>query len=214
MHLSVTEIVHDLVRPHVRPGDTALDATAGNGHDTLFLAQCVGPTGRVFAWDIQPLAIERTAALLTKHGVTCVELKLGDHAELDLSPLSVSERGLGGEVWPVLPSDHPGHAGRAGWELAAAMFNLGYLPASDRSIATTAESSVRAIRAAAEHLRPGGILTVLVYVGHSGGAEEAAAVGELLRGMPIGDFDLGEVAIPGGRSTPPQLFALVRRLLR
>ena len=112
MHLSVTEIVHDLVRPHLRPGDTAFDGTAGNGHDTLFLAGCVGPTGRVLAWDIQPLAIERTAALLAKHGVTWVELRLRDHAELDLSPLSVSERGLGGEVWLEDVSDLHFHAGR------------------------------------------------------------------------------------------------------
>ena len=96
MHLSVTEIVHDLVRPRLKLGDAALDATAGNGHDTLFLAQCVGPTGRVFAWDIQPLALERTAALLAQHGITWVELVLGDHAEMDRFPLSVSERGLGG----------------------------------------------------------------------------------------------------------------------
>ena len=187
MHLSVTEIVHDLVRPHVQAGDTALDGTAGNGHDTLFLAQCVGSTGTVFALDIQPLAIERTAALLAKHGVTWVELKLGDHAELD----SIGE-----------------------FEFAAAMFNLGYLPAADRSIVTTTESSVRAIRAAAERLRPGGILTVLAYVGHAGGAEEAAAVENLLRAMPRADFEFREVAIPGGRSAPPRLFALVRRLLR
>ena len=187
MHLSVTEIVHDFVRPHLLPGDTAFDGTAGNGHDTLFLAGCVGPTGRVLAWDIQPLAIERTVALLAKHGVTWVELTLRDHAEIE--DLSSSP-------------------------FAAAMFNLGYLPASDRSVTTTADSSLRAVRAAAELLKPGGILTVLAYVGHPGGIGEAEAVEELLRGMPSGDFDFIEVAIPGGRSAPPRLFALERRLLR
>lgn len=187
MHLSVTEIVHELVRPHLHPGDTAFDATAGNGHDTLFLAGCVGPTGRVLAWDIQKLAIERTAALLAKQGVTWVELTLRDHAEIE-------KFGAG--------------------EFAAAMFNLGYLPASDRTITTTADSSVRAIRAAAELLKVGGILTVLAYVGHPGGIGEAAAVEKLLRGMPSREFDFVEVPIPGGRSAPPQLFGLERRLLR
>ena len=94
------------------------------------------------------------------------------------------------------------------------MFNLGYLPASDRTITTTADSSLRAIRTAAELLKPGGILTVLAYVGHASGAEEAAAVEKLLRGMPSGEFDFVEVPIPAGRSAPPRLFGLERRLLR
>lgn len=184
MHLSVTEIVHDLVRPHVRPGDTALDGTAGNGHDSLFLARCVGPTGRVIAWDIQPLAIDRTTALLAKHGVTWVELILGDHADLDRTP---------------------------GSPLSAALFNLGYLPASDRSIVTTTASSVRAIHAAVGFLRPGGILTVLAYTGHCGGAEEAEAIRVLLASQSPVEYKFREVTIPAGRTAPPKLFALKRR---
>ena len=269
MHLSVTEIVHDLVRPHVRPGDTALDATAGNGHDTLFLAQCVGPTGRVFAWDIQPLAIERTAALLAKHGVTWVELKLGDHVEIEhpergFSELPAFDPGGIAEIsrWsqttgmrsekqstpegsqtgfarPCDPSvvggygddnpvvcDHrlisaipPGSKNTNFMRLihppiVAAIFNLGYLPASDRTISTTMATSLRAIAASVARLAPGGILTVLAYTGHVGGREEADAIHNLLRGMSFGDFDLKEVPIPGGRSAPPRLFALVRRLLQ
>lgn len=186
MHLSVTEIVHDLIRPHLRPGDTALDGTAGNGHDALFLAQCVGPTGRVLAWDIQPLAIDRTTALLAKHGVTWVGLNLGDHADLDRTPLT---------------------------PLSAALFNLGYLPASDRSIVTSSASSVRAIRAAVGFLRPGGILTVLAYTGHPGGAEEAEAIRNLLTSQPPTEYEFREVTTPVGRTAPPKLFALERRLL-
>jgi len=182
MHLSVTEIVHDLVRPHLKPGDTALDGTAGNGHDTLFLAECVGPTGRVIAWDIQAVALERTAVLLSQHEVTWVESTLGDHAELEFE--------------------------RDGF--AAVIFNLGYLPASDRSICTSASKSVRAIRSAVGHLSPGGILAVLAYTGHLGGAEEAAAVGELLASFPPDAYNFLEVIIPAGRSAPPRLFVLQR----
>ncbi len=184
MHLSVTEILHDLVRPHLKPGDTALDGTAGNGHDTLFLAQCVGPTGRVLAWDLQPMALERTAALLAAHAVTWVELILGDHGDLDRS-------------------NEP--------EFAAAIFNLGYLPAGDKSITTSALSSVRAIGAAAAHLAPGGILTVLAYTGHSGGAEEAEAVGDLLAVLPGEEYDFREMLFSAGRSPPPRLFVVEHR---
>ena len=56
--------VHRLLRETVRAGDTVLDGTAGNGHDTLFLAQCAGENGRVYAFDIQPQAIAATDARL------------------------------------------------------------------------------------------------------------------------------------------------------
>lgn len=38
-------------------GDTVIDATAGNGHDTVFLAQLVGRQGRVWAFDVQSSAL-------------------------------------------------------------------------------------------------------------------------------------------------------------
>ena len=37
----------------VRQGDTVVDATCGNGYDSKWLAQVVGPTGTLFAIDIQ-----------------------------------------------------------------------------------------------------------------------------------------------------------------
>ena len=49
----------------LQPGDIAVDATMGNGHDTLFMAECVGKTGLVYAFDIQAQAIEATKARLT-----------------------------------------------------------------------------------------------------------------------------------------------------
>ncbi len=184
MHFSVTEIVHDLVRLHLKPGDTAFDGTAGNGHDTLFLAQCVGSTGRVYAWDIQPLAIERTAMLVATHGISWVELTLGNHAELDRL---------------------------FGATFQAATFNLGYLPAGDRTVTTTTANSIRAIRAAAERLVAGGILTVLAYTAHVGGHDEANAVGELLQSLEPTEFEFHEELFASGRTAPPRLFVLRKR---
>ena len=44
----------------VKPGDWALDGTAGNGHDTLFLVNLVGDAGKVFAFDVQKSSLEKT----------------------------------------------------------------------------------------------------------------------------------------------------------
>ncbi len=54
--------------PDDRPGDKAIDACCGNGNDTVLLAELVGPTGHVWGFDIQALAIENTAARLAAAG--------------------------------------------------------------------------------------------------------------------------------------------------
>ena len=55
--LNAVSIAHRVAESVLREGDLAVDATAGNGHDTVFLAQAVGETGKVFAIDVQAAAI-------------------------------------------------------------------------------------------------------------------------------------------------------------
>ena len=154
MHFTVE--TQNRVRDWIAPGDITIDATAGNGFDTLFLADAVGPNGLVYAIDIQPAAIERVKVKLTEANlVDRVALCVGDHAELESFVL-------------------PEHRIR----VACAMFNLGYLPLSDKSIVTRVESSLPAIRTASTMLRPGGVLTILAYVGDDGGRAEADAVAD------------------------------------
>src|SRR5262249_21317060 len=133
----------------------AIDATAGNGHDTRFLLECVGASGRVFAFDLQAEALAHTAR--AAGDVSNLTLFTRDHAEMR----------------DAIPPEYHGHVG-------AVMFNLGYLPGGDHSITTQPTSTLKAISAALELLRPGGVLTVLAYTGHLGGAEEADAVAKLL----------------------------------
>lgn len=140
--------------PVLRDGSTALDATAGNGRDTLFLAGCVGAGGRVLALDIQPAAIAATCALLEKWRCAsqCV-LHLESHACLD----EIFDREL-------IPS------------IDAAIFNLGYLPKGDPQITTDPASTIAACKSAAHRLRPGGRIAIVAYPGHPGGGHETEAV--------------------------------------
>lgn len=141
---------HFYLRQRVRPGDLVLDATCGNGQDTLLLAELVGEGGRVWAFDLQPCAVIATRELLQDRGLLgTVDLIEAGHERL-------------GEFVPE--------------GLAAAVFNLGYLPGGDDSLTTSPESSVAALDQAVERLRPGGIVTVALYTGHQGGPEEARAV--------------------------------------
>lgn len=157
--MSLTSIAHQRVGATLVPGTDAVDATAGNGHDTLFLARSLGAGGRVMAIDIQATAIEQTRRRLADHAVLDqVNLIQGDHRYM----LDFAKR-MG------LDSIH------------AVMFNLGYHPGGKRHITTTAPSSLAAIEAATELLSAsGGILSVIAYRGHPGGQEETARVSETL----------------------------------
>ena len=60
MSKRLTQIAHEAIAAVLHDGDTTIDATAGNGHDTLMLARLVGESGRVIAFDVQSDAIIAT----------------------------------------------------------------------------------------------------------------------------------------------------------
>ncbi|MDA7538402.1 class I SAM-dependent methyltransferase [Akkermansiaceae bacterium] len=145
----VTHVAHDLIRSVVKPGDVVIDATAGNGHDTLFLTSVVGEEGRVHAFDVQYEALLSTRERLAVQNATGpVSYHLASHARIARHVSSAS----------------------------AVMFNLGYLPGTDQVTITQTDSTVEALQQAAEVLTPGGIITCICYPGHPGGLEEAEAV--------------------------------------
>ncbi len=148
---------HLVNRSILREGDLAVDATCGNGHDTLLLAELVGNTGRVWAFDIQEEAVKRTAARLAEAGLT-------DRVEL-------------------LHRGHESMADHVRGELGAVVFNLGYLPGGDQSVVTRPETTLAAFEQALKRLRPGGILAVSVYPGHDGGASERRTVDAWASGL-------------------------------
>lgn len=158
-----------LVRERVGAGDAVVDATVGNGHDTVFLAGLVGSTGTVFGFDVQEAAIEAARERIPRELAGAVDLRCCGHERMaELVPGPVK----------------------------AVMFNLGYLPGSDKSVITRAETTVAGLRQALELLAPGGIVTVVVYPGHVGAREEAAAVDRWVEGV---ERDSCRV-VEGGRS--------------
>jgi predicted methyltransferase len=148
---NVTELAHRIVRPAVTTGAWVVDATAGNGHDTAFLAECVGVAGRVFAFDVQAEALAATVE--RAKGTPQVTLIHAGHEQLQVR----------------LPPDAKGR-------VAAVMFNLGYLPGAAKNITTTAETTLAALSQALELLCVGGLVTIALYPGHPAGLEEAEAV--------------------------------------
>lgn len=135
----------------LRPGDLAVDATAGNGHDTVFLAERVGESGRVIAFDIQAAAIESSRARVIAQGLEKrVSFIHGSHGTL---------------------LDHV-----AAGSVAAVVFNLGYLPGGDHSLITQEAETLLALDRAWESLKADGLLAIVCYPGHPGGDRESEAV--------------------------------------
>jgi predicted methyltransferase len=183
--MRATDLAHVLVRQALRPGAIAVDATTGNGGDTAFLADCVGVTGRVFGFDVQEAALAAAAGRLG--GASNVTLIHGGHEHL--------ARHL------------PAHAKGS---LAAVMFNLGYLPGSSKTIVTRPVTTLAALDQALAWLAPGGIVTLVLYTGHPGGAEEAAAVRARAGDLPS-PFSATHCARINARDPAPELIAITRR---
>ncbi len=150
----LTRLAQQALSGIVHAGDLAVDATVGNGHDLLFLAQQVGPQGQVMGFDVQATALQQARARIADAGLADkVRLRLCGHEHMVAA----------------LPADWPGN-------IAAVMFNLGYLPGFDKSLVTKAETTVLALSQALSVLRAGGLISLLAYRGHPGGAAEVAAV--------------------------------------
>ncbi|MEQ9409148.1 MAG: FAD-dependent oxidoreductase [Fuerstiella sp.] len=181
----LTQLAQDFVAETLRPGDIAVDATVGNGFDTCFLAGIVGASGIVHGFDVQAAAIQATRKRLESAGLTNIRLWQQSHEQLG----SVVDRG----------------------HVAAVMFNLGYLPRGDHTIITTAESSITAIEAAVDILKDGGILTVLCYRGHDGGAQEYEAVRRLMTEYAERN-DLTRIDSQPAKQTSPVLFVLRKQI--
>jgi SAM-dependent methyltransferase len=165
----------------VHAGETVIDATAGNGNDTQFLAELVGENGHVLAFDIQQSALDSTAERLGELNER-VSLILDSHANV--------EKYVDGQI-------------------GCAVFNLGYLPHSDDlSIVTQAESTIQAIHKMLGLLKKGGIIAVSVYDGHDGGGEERDALLAFVQNLHQADVHVIRYQMINQRNNPPFLIAM------
>ncbi|PKM11207.1 MAG: 16S rRNA (cytosine(1402)-N(4))-methyltransferase [Gammaproteobacteria bacterium HGW-Gammaproteobacteria-3] len=184
--ISLVQEAHAIVRQYLQPGHNAIDATVGNGHDTLFLAQQVGPKGHVYGFDIQPQALASARLKLNQHNLDArVTLINESHARLaELVPQHAHAR------------------------IQAVMFNLGFLPGSDKTVITQTESTLAALNAALRVLAFPGIITLIAYPGHVGGAEEACKVETWCGQQYLQRFSLRRIDSVQADSASPRLFVI------
>ena len=176
MELNTLAMVHAFLRKEARPGAVCIDATAGKGRDTALLCRLAGETGRVLAFDIQEEAVAQTQALLASEGLRA-EVLLDSHAHMGryLPPESVD----------------------------CIVFNFGRLPGGDPKIFTRADTSVEAIRAGLELLRPGGVLAIALYYGGENGYEERDRILQYLEEVDQRCFSVLACRWTNRRGDPP-----------
>ena len=134
--IDLLQLQKQFILNHLGKGDTAVDFTMGNGHDTEFLSKTVGESGHVYAFDVQEAALASTAEHLEKSGCPRnYTLILDSHHNV--------------KKYVTAP-------------IRAGMFNLGYLPGSDKQITTMRATTMPAIEAAIDLLDHGGVLMVAV----------------------------------------------------
>jgi predicted methyltransferase len=187
--MRLTEHVHQKLRAKLKVGDIAIDATTGNGHDTLFLAECIGKTGKLFAFDIQQQALEQASIRFQQSPY-----------QADITWIHAGHQSM----LEYIPKQYDQH-------IQAVTFNLGYLPKGDKSITTSAKTTIPALEASLSLLANHGVLSIMAYTGHVGGRDECEAIKRWAH-------DLSEnyhvaIHIPENtRTSPPEWICIEKQL--
>ncbi|MFC3883297.1 class I SAM-dependent methyltransferase [Bacillus songklensis] len=178
-----------LLQKAVKEGDVAVDATVGNGHDTVFLAKLVGETGHVYGFDIQQQAVENTKQKVTEHEMeNRVTLFQKSHAEIkEALPPSAFKRVTG------------------------AVFNLGYLPGGDKAIVTRPASTIKAIEQLLEVMAPEGIIVLVIYHGHPEGALERDELMQYVTTIDQQKAHVLQYQFINQKNNPPFIVAIEKR---
>ncbi|KAF8094545.1 hypothetical protein N665_0360s0047 [Sinapis alba] len=167
-----TEVAHVVWEKVIQKGDMVVDATCGNGNDTLAMLKMVTDDsdscgGCVYAMDIQEDAIESTSSLL---GQTLGSKEKGRVKLFNMCHSKMEE---------IVPENS---------RVRMVAFNLGYLPGGNKSLITVSSTTLSALKAAERVLMPGGLISLVVYIGHPGGREELEVVEAFGSGLPVSDW--------------------------
>ena len=181
----ITEVNKIFLDKIVQKGDIVIDATMGNGYDTIYLGNLVGENGKVYAFDVQEEAIKSTKKKVERDNMTDrVELILDGHQNLDKY---VKE------------------------EVSCVVFNLGYLPRAKHVVITKPDTTLEAIKKSLKLLKPNGIISIAAYIGHEGGLEEKNYICEYLDNLNQNEFNVLHIQFTNQINNPPQLILIEKK---
>lgn len=169
--ISLRNIIHSIISNVLTPDSIAIDATAGNGYDTLFLSDHINGSGHIYAFDIQLQAIEQTYTRLADNGKLTNTTLLHIGHQTILHTLSLLKKDIEQQC-------------------SAIIFNLGYLPSSNKQCITKPPTTLQALQQALFLLKKQGIISIHTYHGHKGGYEEYCAISEWCSSLHTEEFHI------------------------
>lgn len=180
--LTAVKMPHYLLYDKAANANQVIDATAGNGKDTLFLARYTSPSCKVLAFDIQKQALINAEQLLRSHNLERKVQFINDShvriADYCLPPVDII------------------------------MYNLGYLPGGEHTITTLTETTLAAVQASLNLLAPGGLISIAAYLGHSEGQREADALKRYLETIPQTEYSVACWQMVNQINRPPILYVI------
>ncbi|HEY0635094.1 MAG TPA: class I SAM-dependent methyltransferase [Gammaproteobacteria bacterium] len=186
--IDLVALAQQRVAEVIAEGDIVIDATLGNGHDTLFLAQRIGERGHLYGFDIQPAALAATQQRLAQH-----------HLLARATLLPTGHETMAAQI----PAHH--HS-----RIKAVMFNLGYLPGNDHTLRTHSTTTLQALETARALLVPDGLIVIVAYTGHNHGRAETEAVKAWARGLEGKGFAVEITVPPSRQGNAPELVVMRR----
>lgn len=181
----ITEVNKIFLEKVIQKGDVVIDATMGNGYDTVYLGNLVGENGKVYAFDVQEEAIISTRKKVVRDNMEDrVELILDGHENLDKY---VKEN------------------------VSCIVFNLGYLPRAKHVIITKPDTTLEAIKKGLSILRPNGIMSIAAYIGHEGGLEEKDYICKYLDNLDQKEYNVLHMQFTNQINNPPQLILVEKK---
>lgn len=175
----------EMIENAVFSGACVIDATMGNGHDTAWLCELVGESGKVYAFDVQQEAVERTAERLEQAGFR-------QRAELFC---------LG----------HEHMAEVIHHQADAIVFNLGWLPGAEHGVTTQTSTTLLAVEAALSLLKEEAIMTICIYPGHEEGTKELHALLEWAAKLDDRRYDAMIKCYVNQPNDPPRMLAIRKK---
>ena len=191
-----------ILAEYISKGDTVIDCTAGNGHDTLFLARATGPSGKVLAFDVQEKALDASEGLLRDNGFSCKRISRHHSGVLACDEASPS-------IF-LINDSHENIRDYTVTEPQVIIYNLGYLPGGDHSMVTTPASTISSVRSSLDILRQGGVISVITYPGHEEGAAEERLLSELFGSLKPGAYEVLYIS-QHNRNNSPNLFLCYKK---
>ncbi|CAM4235888.1 class I SAM-dependent methyltransferase [Lederbergia lenta] len=185
----ILDFARNILQTAVNDGDVVVDATVGNGHDTLFLTKLVGSNGYVYGFDIQDAAIIKTNRRLETEELNkrTTLFQTGHEQLLKMIPIH----------------DHQ--------KITGAIFNLGYLPKGDKSIVTKPDTTIYAVEQLLTVMPKGGTIVLVVYHGHPEGMDERDALLQYVKNLDQENVHVLQYGFINQKNNPPFILALEKK---